>query len=499
MKTNDRPVFWLFTAAAACMVAVLLVSCRPAQDVTETDSDAGEAPTDLVAEIGDYAITKDELKQRLAQEIRPQREEYGLSREPVTPEAVLRKMVAEKAMAMEGRKLGYLEDEVQKASVERYTQKLLINLFVTDYVMENVPVTEPEIDEQLQADPNLTREQAQMKVRSAKANPMLKEFYTQLLEKFKLEKVKENFAKASKIHQRLLSRPAQPRGGNVFWITNKQIREELTPDEKSIVLARYTAGEFTLHDWFKALSSMAPPGRPKDLGRPEGVEKLLDRAIPPVIWAAEAVDRGYDKNEELLEKVRAREDMQLLGKVRSEKYKEVAEPSDEEIQDYFEAHQEQFANPASLKVEQVWCADRPTAEKAREMFADGASLESVNAAHGLLEQSRPHNVYPASEGLFWDDLWAAEPNDVVGPLKGFYQTGIKWRVARVLEKTPPVPRPYSDALKNQVKSALMTSRRQDIMALYEAQLLENYPHDIYADRIEDMDPLEVTPPEEPAR
>ncbi|MHC4521748.1 MAG: peptidyl-prolyl cis-trans isomerase, partial [Planctomycetota bacterium] len=194
-----------------------------------------------------------------------------------------------------------------------------------------------------------------------------------------------------------------------------------------------------------------------------------------------------------------REDTQLLGKVRSEKYKEVDEPSADEIQAYFAEHEEQFADSASLKVEQVWCADLPTAEKAKQMFADGASLESVNAAHGLLEQSRPHNVYPSSEGLFWEDLWKAEPNDVVGPLKGFYQTGIKWRVVRVLEKTPPVPRPYSDALKNQVKSALMTSRRQDIMDTYEAQLLETYPSEIYADRIEDIDPLEVTPQEEQTR
>jgi hypothetical protein len=43
----------------------------------------------------------------------------------------------------------------------------------------------------------------------------------------------------------------------------------------------------------------------------------------------------------------------------------------------------------------------------------------------------------------------------------------------------------------------MTQRRQDLFAAYEAQLLEKYPHTIYADRIEDIDPLEVTPVEQP--
>jgi len=37
------------------------------------------------------------------------------------------------------------------------------------------------------------------------------------------------------------------------------------------------------------------------------------------------------------------------------------------------------------------------------------------------------------------------------------------------------------------------------MAAYEAELLKEYPHEIYADRIEDIDPLEVTPAEEPNR
>jgi hypothetical protein len=53
--------------------------------------------------------------------------------------------------------------------------------------------------------------------------------------------------------------------------------------------------------------------------------------------------------------------------------------------------------------------------------------------------------------------------------------------------------PYSDALKNQVQSALMTQRREKLMADYEAEMLKKYPHKIYTDRIADIDPLAVTP------
>ena len=467
---------------------VLLSSCQP----------GGEAPDpNAVAQIGDSVITKAELKQRLTQEIRPRRDSYDLPQPAVTPEAVLQKMVAEKAIAIEGRKLGYLDDEMLHSSINRFRIQRLIQKYVTDYVMENVPVPEAEVDQLIAADPNMSREQAEMRVRSEHAGPMINAYYDRLLEQFKVEKVKENFPKASRIYQRLRTQPKEPRGRGVFWVMNKQIRNELSEQEKQIVLARYTGGEVTLYEWFDALGQIAPPGRPKDLHTAAGVEKLLDRALRPFVWEAEAVAHGYDQNEEFLQQVRTREDMSLLGMARREKYKELVDPNDEEIKAFYEANAEAFAKPAALKVEQVWCPDLETAEKVKQRLTDGASFASVNEAHGLNPNQKPHNVSPGSEGVFWDDLYGAEPNDVVGPVKGFYEAGLKWRVVRILEKTPAEMRPYSDALKNQVQSALMTQQREKIMAEYEAEMLKKYPHKIYTDRIADIDPLEVTPADEP--
>ena len=494
MKRNSRLTLVLLTVA---MATVTLFSCRPSDDPADADpNDTQAASSEPVARIGDYVITKSEVKQRLAREIRPQRDDYHRSKPPVTAEAVLRKMLAEKAMSMAGRELGYLRDETLRSSIDRFRRQLLIRLFVTDYVVENVPVAESEIDQARGTDPNLSREQAEMKIRSSKAQPVLEQLYTQLLETFKLEKVRENFAQAGQIHQRLLSRPTGARGRNVFWITNKQMRTELSADEKQIVLARFVGGQFTLYEWFQALGGIAPPGRPKDLSTPAGVENFLDRSLKPVIWAAQAVARGYDKKEQFLQQVQAREDMTLLGKVRSEKFKEIEEPSDEQIKAYFEGHKAQFASGASVKAEQLWCQDLEAARKAKQMFAEGATFASVNEAYGLAAKSEAQNVYPTVEGPFWDDLWKAEPNEIVGPVKGFYESGIKWRVVKVLEKTPPVMKPYSEALKNQVRSALMARQREELMAAYEAELLEQYRHEIYLDKIEGIDPLEVTPAEE---
>jgi hypothetical protein len=452
--------------------------------------------TAVVATIGDYSITRGELKQRMLQAIRPQRENDGVPEQAVTAESVLREMIAEKAMSMEGRALGYLNDKSISEQLEQVRRRKLIQLLLTDYVQEQVPVTAAEIDAQLKANPQLTREQAEQRIQGPKAGPVLEKFYAHLLEKYKVEKVKENFAQAVRIHQRLLTQPATPRGRTIYWIQASQVQSDLSEAEKNLVLVKYDGGPFILVDWFKALCELAPPSRPKDLNTAAGIEALADKAMQPVILVAEARQRGYETNEEYLRYMREIEDSRLLGKVRDEKLKAIAEPTDDEMEAYFEAHQELFGKPAAIKVDQVWCKDLPTAQEARKLLDEGASLESVRSTHSLVQKDQAHDTYPTVEGPFWDDLWQIEPNTVVGPLRGFYASGVKWRVVKVLEKTPAQLLPYSDGVKNRVESGLRTLRRREILEAYDAELLEKYPHEIYADKIQDIDPLEVTATED---
>jgi len=492
MKRNGRRTVLLLILVLVG-IATLLISC---QSETDDGSVDGVAASEVVAKIGDYTITKDELKERLAQAVRPQRDDAGLPKAPVTVESLLRTLVAEKAMVIEGRKLGRLDDAILSASVNRVRQRQLIRLLLTDYVTKNVPVTASEIDQEIQTDPNLTREQAEMKVRSARATPVVEQYYADLLKKFKVEKVKENFSKAAQVHQRLATRPVEPRPRGMYWITNQQIRTELSDEERSMPLVRYVGGKFTLLQWFQTLGEMAPPGRPKNLNRPEGVEALLDRGLRPVVFEVEAVDQGYDKNEEFVAELRKYEDRVLLGKAKTDKYKEIEQPTDEEIKAFFEEHRANFAKPASVKIEPIWCPDMETAEKVKGLLADGATPASVNETHGLRKDLRAYNAYPTSEGIFWDNLWKAQPSTVVGPVKGFYEAGIKWRVVKVLEKTPSEEQPFSDGVKQQVKSAITSARRDELMSRYEADLLKKHPHEIHLDKIQDIDPLEVTPDDE---
>jgi len=456
-------------------------------DVPPPAATVTESPV-VVAKIGEFEITKDELLQRLLQEIRPHSEEYTAPQKPVTAEAVLLNLIAEKAMMMEGRKLGSLNDPILLSYIERQKKQKLGSMVVLDHVRKNLSVSEAEIDEMMKSDPNLPRERASMLVQQAKGRALLEQFYKDLLAKFHLKQVKENFAKASEIHERLLHKPAKTR--KEPWILNSQARDELTKEEKGIVLATYDGGEVTLRDWIETLCEMAPPRRPQDLDTVEGVERLLDRTLRSAMLVAEAKSRGYDKDPEYVREIKDLEDQQILYSVQNEKIKNIPEPNEAQIKAFYEKNKEWFAEGPFLKVDPIWCKDLATAREVREKLGGGADFHAMKDTYSLQKNIEPYRIYRGGEGPFWDELWKGEPNQVVGPVKGFYETGLVWRIVKILEKTPAQVRPYAEQLQNTVKWAMLGEQRKVILDLYGKELREKCKYELYADGIKDIDPLD---------
>lgn len=482
------PVFCLLCATAFGGAAD--ASKSPPDAAVQAADPNSPAPT-VVAKIGDYAIPKDELVRRLLQEIRPHEEEFPREPEPVTAESVLRKMLAEKATSMEGRRLGYLQDEQIHAAIVQFEQQQLVRRLLEAQLEGKLSVDEAEIDRAMKDNPKATREQANMLVQRAKATQIMEQFYGQVTEKRKLKKASENFARAAEVHQRLLTRPAQPRGPGEYWIRNSQVSTDLSEEEKNLVLATFEGGQFTLKDWFLTLCNIIPPRRSNDLGTPQGMEKLLDMALRGPVLAAEARSRGYDRDAKLRSDVRMLEDQRLLYKTQEERTRAVKEPTPEQVKEYFDKNPGRFATSAILKVDQIWCPDEETARKVRGLLDQGADFPAVKKEHSLQKDGDSYSLSPGGEGLFWANLWKGEPNQVLGPVRGFYGSGVKWRIVKVQEKTPPKAQPYSEQLGNSVKWVMFGEQRQQVLKDYEKQLLEKYPYEIFRDRIKDLDPLEI--------
>ncbi|MBA7630273.1 hypothetical protein ES703_37794 [subsurface metagenome] len=447
-------------------------------------------PSNVVARIGDYVITREELEKRLMMELRPDDyENYNEQAEPVDAKTVLMKMIAEKAMATEARKEGYLEDEMTQALIKRYRQRRLVNLLLQKRLQGKVTVTDSEIKEKMKAEPKLDQARAEAMLKNTKMRILFDQYYKQIYEKFHVKKLTDNFPKAVEIHQRLLLRPKTPRKMNFIRIS--QIRDELTPKEKNIVLATYDHGKLTLKDWFETLCESAPPSRPRDLNTVKGVERLLERTLSMPLLVSEAELLGLDKDKNLLEQVREYEDRRLLSEAKLAKYKEVKDPATEQIAAYFDKKKEAFRTHRTLKIDQIWCQDLKAARKVKAELDSGEDFESVREKYSLEKKSNPFHTGPGGEGMFWEDLWKGDPNEIVGPVKGSYREGFKWRIVKILEKKPGEVKEYSSDMENRVKWRMVGEQRNALLEKYGKELLGKYPYEIYADRIKDIDPLDI--------
>jgi len=452
---------------------------------------APDEPSNIVAKIGDYVITKQELEKRLMKELRPKYyEDYGREAEPVDAKTVLMTMIAEKAMVMEARKQNYIERETIRTWLKQFREKKLISLLLRGYLQDKVKVTDSEIDEKIKANPKMDRNRTRTMLERQQANKFVDEYYSRLCKKFHVQKVSENLSKAAEIHQRLSLHPKEPR--KVGFIRINQVENELTSEEKNIALAVYDNGKVTLKDWFDALYEMAPPSRPKDLNTPEGVERLLDRSLSMPVFVAEAKSAGLDKDENYLKQVREDEDSRLLSAIRYEVVKDIKEPTDEEqIIAYFNKNKELFGMSERLKIDQIWFQDLKEAEKAKTELDSGKDFESVRQQYSSEQKGKTVNTYPGNEGVFFKDLWKAEPNEIVGPVKGFHRDGIKLRIVKILEKKTSEVKEYSSNMQNHIKRRMYSELTKAALEKYQKELLEKYPYESYADRIKDIDPLNM--------
>lgn len=217
---------------------------------------------------------------------------------------------------------------------------------------------------------------------------------------------------------------------------------------------------------------------------------MLDRVLARPLYIAEAKLLKFDEDETLLKQVKEYEERLLLSKVNSEIYKQTKESSDEQLVDYFNNNKELFKTK-SMKIDLIWCQDLKTAGQVKAELDSGKDFESVKQQFSLDKKLKPYDTYPNREGLFWKDLRQADPNDVVGPIKGFYRQEIKWRVVKILGKTTGEPKEYSTNMNNSIKNLIMSEQRVALLAEYRSKMLKKYPHEIYYERIKDIDPLDI--------
>jgi len=447
----------------------------------------------VVGEIGDYTITRGELRSALIKALRGDPDKQKRV-DPVDAETVLRKMLGERAMMMDGRARDLL---APNTSVQDRNERDLVTALVMQEVGPKIKITASEIDAKIKSNPKMNRTRAERIIQAEKGRKLADKYYEELKVKRHFEKLKDNYPKAIKIHQRLLVSPRTKRSG--YWIQGRQIQEELSEEEKNIPLARFDGGTITVEDWLHTVHLMPPNKRPRDLNTVQGVDHLLDKTAPMRLWVAEAKRLGLDKDPTYVAKARKRQDRFLLSEVKRETILSVEAPTDAEVKEYFDKHKDDFRKKDTLRIDQIWCEDLDTANNVRAKLDAGLEFAAAQKQYSLKKRDRPVMATVETDGVFLTELWAAEPNDIVGPIKGFYAVRegrdvhweIKWRVVKIIKKQPGAMRNFDKSVAHDVKNTIKQQRREDRLAAQRKELLQKYKYTIYQDRIKGIDLFEI--------
>ena len=470
----------------------------PIEKPTETPI-VQQPPDDLniVARIAEYTFAKEELQTKLLTQLRARPEEAMNEDGTINPQPTLRQMIAEKAMIIDAREKNMLDDPLTKSRSREKKEGWLANLLLEAELAPKLSVSEAEVDEKIKTDPKLTRTQARRMLANEKIRKLREEYYQQLQKKLNVQKVTDNLTTAARIYRRLIieSRETQ----RLVFVRRDQI-EALPPKEQNLTLAKFQNGQVTLEYLLWALHRIGPNSRPRDLHTPNGIEKFLDRIMPLAVYVAEAKLQGFDKGEKYLKLVKDFEDTELYRKARNAKVRAVKKPAEDELRPYFDANKDKFKKPDSLKIDQIWCDDLTTAQQVKLQLTSGRDFQQVKQKFSLAKSEKALTTSPNREGIFFDELWRAEPDDIVGPMKGFFaqrtargrpQWQAKWRLVKVLAKTPGKQQDYSDRMKETVSDRIRSERREAALNNYYDQLLKKYPYQIYHDRLKDIDPLNI--------
>ncbi len=462
-------------------------------NTNENNSEKVQINDNIVAKIDEYTITRPELEKRLILSYQPDPYRlYSEQRKPYDANSMLLLMLGEKAVVLEARKQNLIKDETIQQAVMNERQKQIVNLWVKNNIRKEqskISVTEEEINKQIEAAPNMNREQAKSAIENTKTNKMLDQCYADLYKNSDVKKLKENYSKASQIHDRLLNHPVTPRPAS--FIRDYQVNDELTEEEKNIVLAAFTNGKVTLQDWLDLLCDFSPPSRPKNLNTEEGVDKLLEQAIIKPLIAADVHKLGLDNNPVFIKQMRDYENEQLLNYVRNQKNQDINEPAEKDILDFFNKNKDFFVINRMMEIDEIWCKDLQTAQTAKKELDSGKDFNDVKKEFSLYTQIQAYQTSLNNEGFFWKEIWTGQQNKIIGPVKGFQINSIKWRIVKIIEKQQGNLPEYSKELETMAKYLMMSEMAIKKFDNYCLDTLKKYPYEVYVDKIKDIDPMKI--------
>ena len=163
------------------------------------------------------------------------------------------------------------------------------------------------------------------------------------------------------------------------------------------------------------------------IGNPEVARSikpiLLDSLTVDELMTAEGVRRGYDRTPEVERAAKALETRLLVRRYLTEVIAPRVEVTREEMEEYYQANQQQFRRPPLVYISQLTVPTREEAERLAQLVRDGTDFSWLARKHStdrFRDAGGNRGWVPANKEIagFREELADPKPGDLLGPKGG---------------------------------------------------------------------------------
>jgi peptidyl-prolyl cis-trans isomerase C len=242
--------------------------------------------------------------------------------------------------------------------------------------------------------------------------------------------------------------------------------------QENIILATVGTRQITLND-VNALMQSLDPQAAKQFATEEGKRNLVSELANQELFYLDAIDKGYDSEEEYKAEVEKMKDS-ILKKYALEKLLSGLKVSENEIEAFYFSNKNQFAEPESIKASHILVDEADKAKEILEEINSGLSFE--NAAHeysvcpskdegGDLGYFSRGRMVPEFENAAFE----TQPGQITGPIKSPFG----YHIIKVTDRKKPGVKHLSE-VKDQIYNMLLSKKQEDLFYTKVSQLKQKY-------------------------
>jgi peptidyl-prolyl cis-trans isomerase C len=270
---------------------------------------------------------------------------------------------------------------------------------------------------------------------------------------------------------------------SVLFLLNACAKQD---GQKGPYLAKVGKATITQADYERELKSL-PEFAQQLFEGAEGKERFLDELIKKELLYQEAQQKGLDKDEEFTQKIEEFKKITLIGYLLEKEVEEKAELTDQEVKDYYEQHQEDFANITQMRASHILVKTESEAQQVLGRIKKGESFAKV-AREKSIDPGSARNggdLGYFSSGQMVPEFESAAARMKKGEISPPVKTKFGYHIIQVTDKKVGKTIEF-DKVKTLIYQRLSADKQKDIFDSYIAKLRNSYKVDVNQEALSKM-------------